>query len=121
MQNIIFFSLFFSYKNICFFLLHVQVVVFELFQWILSFLPISAVQGGMKMLIGTGNFLPDGVRRVDHTWRTLVVPHYAGPHSQVEVAVAYEDCSTAMSELVQLIQEKSIPVNHIVEVSNEQI
>ena len=87
----------------------------------LSFLPTSAVQAGMKMLTGTGSFLPDGMRRVDYTWRTLVVPHYAGPHSQVEVAVAYEDCSTAMSRLVELIQEKNIPVNHIVEVSNEQI
>lgn len=70
----------------------------------------------MQTLVSTGSFLPDGLRRVDHTWRTLIVPYYAGPHPQVEVAVPHDDCSRALSDLVQLVQNEDIPVNHIIEV-----
>lgn len=71
----------------------------------------------MKLLMVAGDFFPDHIRRVDHSWGVLVVPYYTPPHLQAEVAVAYEDCGRAMIELIELFHASEIPLNHIVEVS----
>ena len=91
--------------------------VIEIYQWILSFLSASAVHTGMKLLMTFGDFLPDRIQRVDHSWGVQVVPYYTAPHPQAEVAVHYEDCGRAMVELVELFRSSNLPINHIVEVS----
>lgn len=89
-------------------------VIWEVFQWVFSLVP-QLTSTGMSLLFSTDFFFPS-YQRIDHNWNVHIVTHYMSPNRQAEVAVPFENCADAIKDLITVLDENKIPLNHILEV-----
>ena len=91
-----------------------QVGLFAIIQHWMYLIPRSAPVV-MKALVANGDYFPL-VNRVDVSYNVLNIPHYFPAHSESEVCVQLDKCAIAISELLRLIKDESVPLNYITEV-----
>ena len=89
-------------------------IIWEVFQWFFSLFP-QLTSTGMRLLFSTDFFFPS-YQRIDHNWNVNIVTHYMSPNRQAEVAVPFENCADAIKDLITVLDENKIPLNHILEV-----
>ena len=89
-------------------------VIWEVFQWIFSFIP-SLTSHGMKLLFST-DFFFSPYRRVVKNKDAFIDTHYMSPNKQAEISVPVEHCQDAFRELIKVVNAFNVPLNHIVEV-----
>ena len=69
----------------------------------------------MSLLFCTDFFFPS-YQRIDHNWNVHIVTHYMSPNRQAEIAVPFDNCADAIKDLITVLDENKIPLNHILEV-----
>lgn len=89
-------------------------IIWEVFQWFFSLVP-QLTSTGMNLLFSTNFFFPS-YQRIDHNWNVHIVTHYMSPNRQAEIAVPFENCADAIKDLITVLDENKIPLNHILEV-----
>lgn len=90
-------------------------MLWEIFQFIFAFIP-SLTSPGMKLLFRT-DFIISPYNRIASSNVAHTVLYYMSSNKQMEISVPLENCGEAFKELMDIVDEFDIPLNHIIEVS----